>query len=104
MIRRPPRSTLFPYTTLFRSIAARAILYMGRTLGCGPGEASTKPTFCRLVTSNDIAFTPGSYDAVSADRCRHTHVPGLLVRRPSNAFTRDNRGSPTSDDSAGDRR
>src|SRR5258707_4663585 len=26
MIRRPPRSTLFPYTTLFRSIAARTIL------------------------------------------------------------------------------
>src|ERR1035441_10917507 len=24
MIRRPPRSTLFPYTTLFRSIASRA--------------------------------------------------------------------------------
>src|SRR3712207_6848990 len=24
MIRRPPRSTLFPYTTLFRSIRARA--------------------------------------------------------------------------------
>src|SRR2546425_4929492 len=28
MIRRPPRSTLFPYTTLFRSIPARAY---GRT-------------------------------------------------------------------------
>src|SRR5258707_4381344 len=26
MIRRPPRSTLFPYTTLFRSIAAEALL------------------------------------------------------------------------------
>src|SRR5260370_29465620 len=25
MIRRPPRSTLFPYTTLFRSIAAEGI-------------------------------------------------------------------------------
>src|SRR2546429_2558016 len=25
MIRRPPRSTLFPYTTLFRSIAGQAI-------------------------------------------------------------------------------
>src|SRR2546430_309331 len=25
MIRRPPRSTLFPYTTLFRSIAGRCI-------------------------------------------------------------------------------
>src|SRR3989475_9173231 len=28
MIRRPPRSTLFPYTTLFRSPAARYILYV----------------------------------------------------------------------------
>src|SRR2546428_7447655 len=26
MIRRPPRSTLFPYTTLFRSLAARDLL------------------------------------------------------------------------------
>src|SRR2546427_1971627 len=26
MIRRPPRSTLFPYTTLFRSIAAHPLL------------------------------------------------------------------------------
>src|SRR5689334_24686117 len=26
MIRRPPRSTLFPYTTLFRSIADRVVL------------------------------------------------------------------------------
>src|SRR2546422_7946586 len=29
MIRRPPRSTLFPYTTLFRSLG---------TVGTGPGE------------------------------------------------------------------
>src|SRR2546430_16860701 len=27
MIRRPPRSTLFPYTTLFRSVDARSDLY-----------------------------------------------------------------------------
>src|SRR5258708_11369625 len=26
MIRRPPRSTLFPYTTLFRSFLARAVI------------------------------------------------------------------------------
>src|SRR5690348_17516188 len=26
MIRRPPRSTLFPYTTLFRSVAGEAVL------------------------------------------------------------------------------
>src|SRR2546430_4049319 len=27
MIRRPPRSTLFPYTTLFRSLPARLLLF-----------------------------------------------------------------------------
>src|SRR3712207_7146631 len=34
MIRRPPRSTLFPYTTLFRSAAALA-----RRPRCGPLDA-----------------------------------------------------------------
>src|SRR3712207_8652943 len=29
MIRRPPRSTLFPYTTLFRSRGGKLILYQG---------------------------------------------------------------------------
>src|SRR5438477_9373561 len=33
MIRRPPRSTLFPYTTLFRSLGERL-----RALGLPPGE------------------------------------------------------------------
>src|SRR3712207_8432572 len=35
MIRRPPRSTLFPYTTLFRSLrdAARAVTSLDRPLG-----------------------------------------------------------------------
>src|SRR3712207_6882220 len=31
MIRRPPRSTLFPYTTLFRSVRWRGVLRIGRT-------------------------------------------------------------------------
>src|SRR2546430_6877808 len=31
MIRRPPRSTLFPYTTLFRSTFARKFSSVGRT-------------------------------------------------------------------------
>src|SRR2546428_5163049 len=30
MIRRPPRSTLFPYTTLFRSFAQRRVRLLGR--------------------------------------------------------------------------
>src|SRR5690554_7381434 len=33
MHRRPPRPTLFPYTTLFRSIAELAVLYRAKTGG-----------------------------------------------------------------------
>src|SRR2546428_2026051 len=32
MIRRPPRSTLFPYTTLFRSLAGMAYLDLARLI------------------------------------------------------------------------
>src|SRR3712207_7104256 len=32
MIRRPPRSTLFPYTTLFRSLRAELVEWDGETL------------------------------------------------------------------------
>src|SRR5258705_3379867 len=38
MIRRPPRSTLFPYTTLFRSHQAGARRLDRRRRGQGPGE------------------------------------------------------------------
>src|SRR5689334_24495107 len=34
MIRRPPRSTLFPYTTLFRSVEPR-LAVLGDDLDCG---------------------------------------------------------------------
>src|SRR2546430_15801509 len=41
MIRRPPRSTLFPYTTLFRSLAsAFTMAVMGRTAGKFDGRLS----------------------------------------------------------------
>src|SRR5436190_18269171 len=35
MIRRPPRSTLFPYTTLFRSYSALALPIDDRSVRCG---------------------------------------------------------------------
>src|SRR5258708_25144813 len=44
MIRRPPRSTLFPYTTLFRS-AIRAPL--GRQCGTEP-DATSSPYWARV--------------------------------------------------------
>src|SRR5438445_6583383 len=41
MIRRPPRSTLFPYTTLFRS--PLALVELGSELAAGRGVPDTVP-------------------------------------------------------------
>src|SRR2546429_2450379 len=38
MIRRPPRSTLFPYTTLFRSIDTGDYFFPGRTVVLDHGQ------------------------------------------------------------------
>src|SRR5256885_9168017 len=38
MIRRPPRSTLFPYTTLFRSCIAKMSLVEGRQPHAAPAQ------------------------------------------------------------------
>src|SRR3712207_7112104 len=51
MIRRPPRSTLFPYTTLFRSSTSRLV-------GYGVGSPSTPST-------NQFISAPSSCSAVS---------------------------------------
>src|SRR3712207_8275428 len=45
MIRRPPRSTLFPYTTLFRSPASRIV----RITGGGGGQQRHDPLCGRLL-------------------------------------------------------
>src|SRR5690242_21632877 len=52
MIRRPPRSTLFPYTTLFRSVIARrpsAPCAAGRR----PGDGLGGPTYDRAVVRSE---------------------------------------------------
>src|SRR3989442_2962850 len=48
MIRRPPRSTLFPYTTLFRSRARR--LHLGGT-GVGPDEDGIMTIIKHVITT-----------------------------------------------------
>src|SRR2546421_4527468 len=51
MIRRPPRSTLFPYTTLFRSRCDTAGAH------CKSIHGATKPTYTQVV--KDVASTLG---------------------------------------------
>src|SRR3712207_7150744 len=51
MIRRPPRSTLFPYTTLFRSTFGKGSVQTVMTLdGCGAKPCGLKLTVSRYYT------------------------------------------------------
>src|SRR2546421_7821446 len=67
MIRRPPRSTLFPYTTLFRSRYADCWRTMGKRKRIDPGTAEllrTDPTL-RLLGER-IAYREAK---LAAARC-----------------------------------
>src|SRR3712207_7826481 len=70
MIRRPPRSTLFPYTTLFRSPHLPAVVEEGGELGRRVGG---------VVPHRAVG------PAVSADRVEPHGVDGFRQRRPGQA-------------------
>src|SRR2546422_759984 len=90
MIRRPPRSTLFPYTTLFRSIAAGTTCTNGATVVAGasclvnltftPTAASARTA---TVTITDDA--PGSPQSVSLTGTGVT-PPAATLSATSSAF------------------
>src|SRR3712207_7803365 len=66
MIRRPPRSTLFPYTTLFRS-------------GIGIGDTGGHQRMPRLVVRDDFLFLLVEDAILLLEPCDHT-VDGFLKR------------------------
>src|SRR2546430_5450852 len=63
MIRRPPRSTLFPYTTLFRSMARAVRLCPGATVVPVPWEACAVKS--RQIREVLLRFTPAVEQASS---------------------------------------
>src|SRR5947209_13698440 len=73
MIRPPPRSTLFPYTTLFRSIVARCIDRPGHFLGrqrkqC-PGSPLIRPVSRNKPQPRDwLRFDSDEANRITADR------------------------------------
>src|SRR2546430_11842726 len=54
MIRRPPRSTLFPYTTLFRSPFAQKVLPMYCSMGAPLGFVGSLEGSCRPSSPNQL--------------------------------------------------
>src|ERR1043165_3102856 len=78
MIRRPPRSTLFPYTTLFRSLLVDLRL-------------TEEPQVTLRIRGNDLSVSPGI--GTRAKRaCERVHKVARGVRRVRmRASTRRNR-------------
>src|SRR2546421_4175083 len=56
MIRRPPRSTLFPYTTLFRTNVGGSILSEAMSLATGANPDSLGARYARWGDAGDVAF------------------------------------------------
>src|SRR5260370_16592020 len=82
MIRRPPRSTLFPYTTLFRSRRAQAIGTFQRRLLpwlAGPAAASQRePSLWLGRLHLGIRTIQGLRHPVTSPRCHRTSEHALF--------------------------
>src|SRR2546427_3665612 len=76
MIRRPPRSTLFPYTTLFRSAVAEGV-------GVGRLEGLAPLTHHGEIGGLELGHLPGDVDQVGAG----IEPPKQAVRERSEEHT-----------------
>src|SRR3712207_6928980 len=92
MIRRPPRSTLFPYTTLFRSMMLLTLrgtpfIYQGEELGMR--DVPVRPEERVDVDGRDPERTPMPWDATRSEehtselQSRHYLVCRLLLEKKS---------------------
>src|SRR5258708_27148541 len=76
MIRRPPRSTLFPYTTLFRSVCQKSHFTIAGNGRCNRMSSSYGLTF--LI---QIAFAPRQAFLRSEEHTSELQSPDHLVCR-----------------------
>src|SRR5438876_2977429 len=86
MIRRPPRSTLFPYTTLFRSPALRSPPRSGRG---APGSAGARARRWAPATGNRRAACPRSEEHTSELQSPVHLVCRLLLEKKKKIQSQD---------------
>src|SRR3712207_7138828 len=73
MIRRPPRSTLFPYTTLFRSCV---IVNDGEVVGRGWTQPGGRPHAEAMALEDAGELARGATAYVTLEPCAHESVRG----------------------------
>src|SRR2546423_13774335 len=95
MIRRPPRSTLFPYTTLFRSGAAGAKSNIP-TYAAGAGGAGGSSNYQRKQGSTDFGVgkvvthtrvAPGTVNRLNVSLVLDPSVPAGVRKQLQTAIT-----------------
>src|SRR2546428_10692684 len=94
MIRRPPRSTLFPYTTLFRSDiqAALGLWQLKKLAGFQERRREVVRSYPEAFRDADALQLP--VERAEGEHTGHLYVLPLLPGEPSHWCARRPRGSP----------
>jgi len=92
MIRRPPRSTLFPYTTLFRS-RRRATVSCARTARCRSRDATISPARARRSARSTASVADATRAALASCVCACCRAALAAFR--SSVTTTNVRSPPT---------
>src|SRR3712207_7187661 len=94
MIRRPPRSTLFPYTTLFRSCRTRrdgaTVVNVWLTAASSRSQTSRRGAFATLLRSHRVVPSERyrSEEHTSELQSRQYLVCRLLLEKKNNSVIR----------------
>src|SRR3712207_7982216 len=85
MIRRPPRSTLFPYTTLFRSTSSASRIAAASGLQDSTcHSASSRSAFCLASSNGTTTVSVRSEEHTSELQSRQYLVCRLLLEKKKN--------------------
>src|SRR5260370_9031916 len=92
MIRRPPRSTLFPYTTLFRSQCVLHQCALVRSAGGSRGQHVVRGLAGLAVPEPDVARS----EEHTSELQSHLNLVCRLLLEKKNKYTSENTSTPVS--------